>query len=664
MTDSRSDRAAAAYVSIVRASVILGVFTVLVLCALIANGRLLHASDPRNSAELKVLKLELHKHPKDQKVKARIRQVDLRLRREYIGRLDFATTGNYILLAGIVGLLILLPAAAQYRKRVSVPDGESAGPDEFRQAAMLGRKAVGVLGVAVVAGLVVLAATSPPNPAKLYAKAVKDYEKNPPPSFDKPGDPLAGLPPAMLQNLAGRPTAAVAPVAPVAAGQQPLIGAAPLALPTAPGLPPANPSLAGAIIAHPAAVKPSAAPRPEAAFDEKDYSPSAADYASNWACFRGPASGVVDGGYPVSWEGSSGKGVLWKTPISLPGWNSPVVWGDRVFLSGADKKKREIYCLDASSGKMVWKAPVANIGKGKTPEPNDATGYAASTMVADGRRVFAIFPNGDVVCYGFDGKRLWGRNLGTPESMYGYASSLATFRSLLIIQFDQGSGDDGKSALLALQGATGKIVWRTVRPVANSWSSPIVVRRGDQGMVITNANPWSIAYDALSGKEHWRAKLMSGDVAPSPAYAGDMAFVCNSGAVLAGIRCDGHGDVTKSVAWQASDGLPDISSPVSDGKLAFLATSEGAATCYDAKKGDKLWEHSFDEASFQASPVIVGDKVYLLDSTGLMIIIDAKATFKEIARSPLGETSQATPAFANGRIYIRGTKNLFCIGGK
>jgi outer membrane protein assembly factor BamB len=378
MTDSRTDRAAVAYVSIVRAAVILAVFTVFVLGALIVNGRLLRASDPRDSRELKALKLELHKHPKDEKIKGRIREADLRLRRAYLGRIDFANTGNYILLVGIAGLLILLPAAAQYRKRIVLPDGEPAGPDEFRQAARLGRRAVGVLGVAIVGGLVVLAATAPRDPARLYARAVRDYEKNPPPTFDKPGNPLAGLPPAMLQNLVGRPKAA--PAVATAGGQTPAPGTPLASLPSQPGLPPGNLVTAGAVVPRTVAAKSG----PEAAFDSRDYSPSAEDFAGNWACFRGPGCGVANGSFPVTWDAPAGKGVLWKTAIPLPGWNSPVVWGNRIFLSGADRNKREIYCLDASDGKMLWKQPVANIKKGKTPETNEATGYAASTMIADG----------------------------------------------------------------------------------------------------------------------------------------------------------------------------------------------------------------------------------------------------------------------------------------
>ena len=672
MTTAREDQTEVIYRSLLRTIAITAVFSVVVFGLLIANHFQLRASDPRYSQELKALKLELHEHPKDEKIKRHIRAVDTRLRKDHLGRIDFAHTGNHLLLIGVTGLLILIPTAAHYRRRIRFPEADLDGADEFRHAGVLGRRAVGVLGALVVGGLVILAIASQGDLSDGYAKAVRVYEKNPPASFDKPGDPLAGLPSAMLQNLAGRqPAAATAAVATTtAANGTSATSAAPVPGRTGP-LPP-YPLSVGLLTPGSAAAN----PRPggnaksvglsrEAAFDVRDYSPSAAELAQNWPSFRGPNGGIATGDYPIRWDVPQGKGVLWKTEIPLPGWNSPVVWNDRVFLTGADEKKREIYCFAVGSGKLLWKHDVPQIVKGKAPEVGEDTGYAAPTVAADGKRVFAIFPNGDAVCFSFDGKRLWGRNLGSLESMYGYASSLSTFRSLLIVQYDQGSGDDGKSAVLAFQGETGKIVWRTSRPVANSWSSPLVVRSGDQGTIFTCANPWSMAYDALTGKELWRANLLSGDVAPSPAFASGTAYVCNSGSVLAAIRADGRGDITKShVTWQASDGLPDITSPVSDGNFVLTLTTEGKATCFDAKMGKKMWEHSYEETSFLASLVIAGGRAYLLSEEGVMHVVDAKAAFREEARSPIGEKSSATPAFVDGRIFIRGTRHLFCIGGK
>ncbi len=129
------------------------------------------------------------------------------------------------------------------------------------------------------------------------------------------------------------------------------------------------------------------------------------------------------------------------------------------------------------------------------------------------------------------------------------------------------------------------------------------------------------------------------------------------------IRMSGRGDVTMSgVAWQAMDGLPDITSPATNGDLVFLLTSEGVLTCYDGRQGKKLWEHSF-ETAFRASPVIVGNRVLLLDCEGVMHVVGAGQAFEEDKQLTLGEKANATPAIVNGRLYIRGVKHLFCIGG-
>ncbi|HUS71887.1 MAG TPA: PQQ-binding-like beta-propeller repeat protein, partial [Sedimentisphaerales bacterium] len=157
--------------------------------------------------------------------------------------------------------------------------------------------------------------------------------------------------------------------------------------------------------------------------------PSPDEISKNWPSFRGPGGLGVSAytNVPASWNGTTGQGIIWKSKVPLPGHNSPIVWEDRVFVTGADPNMREVYCFDALSGKLLWQGDVTSVPQGTT-EPIDVmedTGYAASTAVTDGRRVCAIFATGDVGCFDFDGKKLWVRNLGVPDSAYGYASSLA-----------------------------------------------------------------------------------------------------------------------------------------------------------------------------------------------------------------------------------------------
>jgi outer membrane protein assembly factor BamB len=389
------------------------------------------------------------------------------------------------------------------------------------------------------------------------------------------------------------------------------------------------------------------------------------EIGKDWHRFRGPGGSGVSAytNIPTSWNGKTGEGILWKTKVPLPGNNSPVVWDDRVFLSGADKNNQQVYCFDAFSGKLLWTDDVVHVSQDAEPaKVFEYTGFAASTMTTDGRRVYVIFPTGDVVCFDFEGRKIWQKNLGIPDSAYGYASSLEMYQNLLLIQYDQGGAEDGLSKFLALDGFSGRIVWETKRPVANSWTTPIIADLDGQYRLITVAVPWVIAYDSADGTEIWRVECMSGDAAPSPIYAGGLVFVIEPDTRLIAIKPDGRGDVTKThIAWKTERGGPNICSPVSNGKVVFILFSEGLIRCHKVTDGTLVWEKDLRE-NFQASPSIVGDKLYLLDEEGVMYIIEIGPEYKELTKCELGEKCNASPAFADGRIYIRGLENLYCIG--
>lgn len=396
--------------------------------------------------------------------------------------------------------------------------------------------------------------------------------------------------------------------------------------------------------------------------------PSTEQINKNWPCFRGPG-GLGISAYtnvPTNWNGKTGEGILWKTEVPLWGFSSPVIWGDRVFLSGGDENKLEVYCFDALSGRLLWTGDVKRAPKpDEEPfEPMEDVGFAAPTMVTDGRQVYAIFVTGDVGCFDFSGKKVWARSLGIPDSAYGYASSLAMYRNLLLIQYDQGMAEDQMSKLIALNAFSGQTVWETKRPVPNSWASPIVAEIGDEHQIITCSDPWVIAYDPSdpNGAELWRANCLAGEIAPSAICANGLIFAIEPYTKLVAIRPDGRGDVTQThIAWSIEDGTPDICSPVSNGEVIFLLATEGLLMCYKVADGTKLWEKELEEYFF-ASPSLVGDLVYLLSEEGVMFIIEAGPEYKEVARCELDEECRASPAFADGRIYIRGLENLYCIG--
>ncbi|UCE48664.1 MAG: PQQ-like beta-propeller repeat protein [Phycisphaerales bacterium] len=396
--------------------------------------------------------------------------------------------------------------------------------------------------------------------------------------------------------------------------------------------------------------------------------PSIEEVNKNWPSFRGPSGNGISAykNIPTKWDGETGQGILWKTKIPLGGNNSPVVWDDRVFLAGGDANDLQVYCFDTNSGDLLWTGHVTRVRPkpGEDPyEPYEDTGFSTPTVVTDGRRVYAIFVTGDLGCFDFNGRQLWEKSLGIPDSAYGYAASLAIYQDKILIQFDQGSMDDRISEMIALDGPTGDVFWRRKRPVANSWSSPIVVQIDNKFQLITSADPWVIAYDPADGKELWRVECLAGDIAATPIYANGLVFVMEPYSKTVAIRPDGQGEVTEThIAWANEDGGPDVCSPVSDGEV-FFNLADGLLSCLKIADGKMLWEEDL-RAYFMASPSLVGDKLYLLDQDGTMSIAEYKPKYKELTKCKLGEKCHASPAFVDGRIYIRGFENLYCIGEK
>jgi outer membrane protein assembly factor BamB len=404
---------------------------------------------------------------------------------------------------------------------------------------------------------------------------------------------------------------------------------------------------------------------PAAEASEASDAPSAQEYLQNWPRFRGPdgsgASSLTN--IPVSWDAKTGAGIAWKT-AAASGFGSPIVWGNRVFFSGGDASKREVFCHDAANGQLLWRQAAANVpgSPAQGVEVPDTTGYAASTVATDGRRVYAMFANGDLAAFSLEGKPAWSKSFGALKNPYGHATSLATWRDRLLVQLDQGESEEGKSKLYALDGRTGQIVWQRPRKAGSSWASPIVFEAAGKAQVVTLAVPWAMAYDAGDGTELWRVDCLNGEVTPSPIFIGGLVVVASPSDKLVAVRPDGQGDVTKShVVWTGEDNVPDITSPTGDNGLVFTINSPGMLSCFDAKDGKKQWEHDF-EMEFHASPALAGSRLYLFSQKGTAVVVEAARQFKELFRTEMGEGFHASPAFVPGGMILRGEKQLWRVG--
>jgi outer membrane protein assembly factor BamB len=387
--------------------------------------------------------------------------------------------------------------------------------------------------------------------------------------------------------------------------------------------------------------------------------PSREELANNWPCFRGvDGNGITQRGKaPFSWDAASGKNIRWKIKVLKPGFSSPIVWGNRLFLSGGDAGSRRVMMYDAADGKLLWQREVCGIpgSPSKLPEVTEDTGYAAATMTTDGKQVYAIFANGDLICYNLKGDVCWGRNLGVPDNHYGHSSSLMIEKGILVVQYDHSKA----TSLIGIKPDTGKTIWKTTHGEDISWSSPIFVESNGKTLIISATSKLVSAHSLKDGKELWRVECMGGEVAPSPVYADGFVYVSNDNAVTVALDV-----ATGKIRWQNEDlDMPDVASPIVKGKYLLLATSTALLVCVNTETGKLIWDKECD-TGFYSSPILVGDKVYVTDLQGVTYIFKLADKYEEVGKCKLDDQVVTTPAFVGNRIYIRGNKYLYCIEKK
>lgn len=357
-------------------------------------------------------------------------------------------------------------------------------------------------------------------------------------------------------------------------------------------------------------------------------------------------------GIATSWNLSSKKNILWQSSIPKHGYNSPVITGRNVFITGADNSARELYCFDVWTGELKWTVKADGIsGSPSTmPKVNADTGLAASTVATNGTEVAAIFATGDVICADMEGKRLWAKNIGLPDNHYGYASSLLMFGNTLIIQYQNNSN----AKILALNAKNGNQVWSKSPKDKIAWSSPIIATLGGKSALVVMGNPAIAAYNPGNGAEMWRVDCMTGEVGSSPASAGGVVYGASEYS-----KCIAIDGATGETLWEASDYLPECSSLAATKDLVFCATSYGMVCAYDAKTGEVKKEHDLT-TPFYSSPVVVDGKVYLFSNSGKVYIFKS-STFDLITSFETGEKTFATPAFTEGMMLVRTDKSLYCV---
>jgi outer membrane protein assembly factor BamB len=619
-----------------------GIFCVAIALLLLINYIHLQQTKPLDTTAMKALVLQFQADPDNDGLKTEIRNLDLLARKAYFTSEWQIRTGALMLLLGGIAFAAFLRTYHTLKARIGEPLIETNDRDLVR---FLSRRWILVTGGVLMAAAL---ATS-----FLTTDYLKFYEETgsvmqPPPKaevkvsvVDDAGTPAAGV--DTSQEPEPQNTGAIVKVE-----EQ------------------TSPSAEEPDTLTPAVPAVTAKPPEKSVREEKDHAPTSgwappagmsAAFAKNHPSFRGPWGEGVSfrTGIPVDWDGPSGRNIKWKAELNKKGYNSPVIWDDKLFLAGADDQAEVVYCFNRISGNLLWEKNEKDIPGSPAAEPkvSSDTGLSAPSVATDGTTVYAIFASGDIVALDFNGNRIWGKNLGVPDNHYGHSSSLITWNNRVIVQFD--TNKSGR--LLALDGKTGDIVWDTPRKTKISWSSPMLAEIDGKLQIVTTASPTVSGYDFNTGAQIWAIDCLSGEVGPSAAIDGGLVYAANEYATLAAIRPG----PTPKIVWQADEYLPEAASPAAHDGLLFIATSYGVFVCYDSKTGDKLWEKEFS-TGFYGSPMIVDGKVYAMERNGVMHIFKADRTMQSLGDPVLGEKSVVTPAFADGAIYLRGDKFLYCVG--
>jgi outer membrane protein assembly factor BamB len=430
--------------------------------------------------------------------------------------------------------------------------------------------------------------------------------------------------------------------------------------------------------------------------------PAAAPAAGSWPSFRGPqASGVADGQHlPDRWNVTTGENVLWRTPIPGLAHSSPVVWGNRIFVTSAvssnpdatfrpglygdgdpsedrSRQKWMLYAIDKASGRIAWQR-VAYEGLPIDKRHMKST-YASATPATDGRIVVASFGSQGLYAYGVDGTFRWKADIGRmnigaydiPTFEWGPASSPIIWNRLVIVQVDT----QADSFLLALKTESGEIAWKTARAEIPSWGTPTVAATPEGPRLVTNASNYVRGYDPQTGQELWKLGGSSKITAPTPIFA-DGLFVVASGRAperpIFVVRADAHGDITPApgktnggaLVWSRTGRGPYMPTPLAYRGIVYILANNGVFDAYDLPTGDEIYRQRLEGVGngFSASPVAADGRIYLSNEDGDILVVEAGRTFRQLAMNEMGELVMATPALSQGVMYIRTARALVAVG--
>jgi outer membrane protein assembly factor BamB len=393
--------------------------------------------------------------------------------------------------------------------------------------------------------------------------------------------------------------------------------------------------------------------------------------AEDWVRFRGPNGQGISSekNLPTKW--SSKENVDWKTAIPGKGWSSPIVYEDHVFLTTSTEEgvSCRIISVNRKTGSVEWNKEVHRQKTGPMRRQNS---FATPTPVTDGKRVYAVFYDGTVICVDFSGDVVWKNSEVKFFSLHGLGASPILAGGQLIMPFDGSSREQsklgwkipwGNAVVLSLDAATGKVNWKGIRGMSRvGHVTPILT---DGGKYIVSAGGDQVqGHEVRTGLLIWSIYSQGEGVTPSPVIGENILFTSSGfeAPTIRAIRLGGTGDVTKShILWEQKKGVPALASPLYIGPYLYTITRDNILHCIEASSGKIVWLERL-QGVHSASPVLADGKIYVLSEDGVTLVLRPGAKYDEIARNKIDENCLASMAVSQGQFFIRSSSNLYCIG--
>jgi hypothetical protein len=383
----------------------------------------------------------------------------------------------------------------------------------------------------------------------------------------------------------------------------------------------------------------------------------------DWPAWRGPhGDGRSDeASAPTRW--SATENIHWKVRVPGKGHSSPIVFGDRVFLTTAleSHEKRMLLCYNRLDGKPIWEREVL---RAPLEQRHDRNSYASATPATDGKHVWVSFlqqPTIQLACYDVEGNEVWRKSPGRFSSVHGFCSSPVLHEDLVILNCDQ----DAKAWIVAYDKATGEERWRADRPNrTRSYCTPLVIDVDGKKQLVLSGSKSVAAYDPETGKRIWMMDGPTEQFVASLAYADGVLFVTGGFPQLhmLGVDPRGRGNVTRThIRWRTHKGVSYVPSPVAHDGHFFVVSDNGLASCFEARTGRLKWKERLGRRH-SASAVSAGGRVYFVDDDGETFVVKAAPQFELVAENSLGEACFASPAVSRGQLFIRTVDHLYCIG--